>query len=350
MERRTTATIAIALAVLVLVTCGRDYSNFGAPGDTDTCVGLTSIQPQSGSNAEAVEVVIQGTNFSSLAPPTALLGPHALTAVTVLTPTLVTAQVPADIPAGTLDLIVITQDQCTSTLPMAYTAIDPGEIEVTSISPAEGYNDVATAVTITGANFVEDVTAALIGETPLDLVVWVSSTQLTAVVPLGLDPDAYDITVRNVIGETTTTDVLAEGFEVIESGKLYVSEITPAAGPENEDVAVTIRGRNFDQTPRVYLTAGGDVAGELREVAFVNARTLTATVAAGQFPDLYDLRVENPDSETYTMEDAYTVTEASGDDTSDDDTGSDDTADDDTADDDTGSDDDTSGGDDTGGA
>ena len=340
MKRKGVRVVLGFLAVALLVTCGRDFSNFGSPGKSDDCADLTSIQPVTGSNAAAVDVVIQGANFSLAAAPTVLLGPHALTAVTVLTPTLLTATVPSGIPAGTLDLIVIAQDQCTSTLPGAYTAIDPGQIAITSISPNQGSNDADTAVTIQGANFVKDVTQASVGATALTHVTWVSSTRITAVVPLGLDADAYDVTVSNTVGDATVSDVLPEGFTVTESGKLYVSTIEPDHGPADQAVAVTIRGRNFEDTPRAFLSYGSDVQADLTDVVLVNSRTLTATVPSGVYPDLYDLLVKNPDAEQFKKENAYTVDEASDDDTGDD-TGDD-------AGDDTGGDD--TGGDDSGGA
>ena len=334
MTRRLTRFALGTLAVALLVTCARDYSNFSSSESNDNCVELTSIQPVSGSNASAVDVVIQGANFSMTAVPTVLLGPHALTSVTVLTSTLLTATVPASIPAGTLDVIVIAEDQCATTLPDAYLVVDPGAITITSIDPAEGSNDVDTAVTINGENFLQDVTEAFVGTTAMTSVTWISATQITAVVPLGLEADTYDVTVSNTVNDSTVSDVLVQGFAVTESGKLYVEQIEPDHGATDETVDVTIRGRNFVETPTAFLGYGADVQAELTDVTFVNSRTLTAKVPAGIYPDVYDLSVTNPDEEKFAKDNAYTVTSASDDDTgddTDDDTG-DDTSDDTAAD------------------
>lgn len=332
MRYRVMYSLVIVIAVLIFTVCTRDFSNVGNNGnDSPTnCVTITAIDPEFADNSESVSIIIRGDNFNLDTTPTVLLGPNPLEEVLVLTQTLMTATVPANLTAGTMDLIVITHDLCTTTLPNAFTVIDPGEITIISIDPDEGSNAADVSVTIKGTNFIEDVTEVLIGESPqipLKNVTWASISKLTAEVPLGLDAGLYDVTVRNTINETTSSDVLVEGFEVIESGAIYISAITPDSGENDVAVSVSITGRNFEETPTATL---GEY--DLVEVEYIDSRNLSAKVPKSIPADIYDLTVTNPDEKSFTLEDAYTVIEAGDDDDSgDDDTGDDDTGDDDTA-------------------
>jgi hypothetical protein len=106
-----------------------------------------------------------------------------------------------------------------------------------------------------------------------------------------------------------------------------IDSVSPTSGSNGEDVAVTITGANFVNPVQVLLGAL-DLSDP--EPVFQSSTRIVATVPAGTTAGLYALTVMNPDEESDTLEDAYTVLEA-GDDDSDDDT--DDDSDDDTDDD-----------------
>ena len=86
---------------------------------------------------------------------------------------------------------------------------------VTAVDPDTGHNDEDTAVTIHGTNFLAGVTAYLVwGDESYALtnLVYVSATELTAVVPAGLDIGVYDLMVVNPDEQSAT---LADGYTVI---------------------------------------------------------------------------------------------------------------------------------------
>lgn len=80
---------------------------------------------------------------------------------------------------------------------------------VTGVSPSRGLRDGNTPVTITGTGFsgVLDVKLSDPAGTLLTDVLFVSSTQITAVVPPGIAPGQYDIIVRNPLGANATSSV-----------------------------------------------------------------------------------------------------------------------------------------------
>ena len=79
--------------------------------------------------------------------------------------------------------------------------------------------------------------------------------------------------------------------------------ITPNHGRNDQETPVTIGGSDFQPLPAAYL--GGT---PLLDVTYISSSTLTATVPAGMAVGIYTLTVTNPDSQSATLPDAFTVT------------------------------------------
>jgi len=92
---------------------------------------------------------------------------------------------------------------------------------VTSILPDSGKNDGSTDVTVTGTDFTGGCTMK-IGTTPCT-VNTVTQTSIDAVVPAGITPGIYDVTVTNPDGLSGT---LSQGFTVLQG------DTTPPAAPQ----------------------------------------------------------------------------------------------------------------------
>ncbi len=83
---------------------------------------------------------------------------------------------------------------------------------VTEVDPSSAPNDLDAPIVIAGTEFLSTPTVHL-GDTSLNDVSWVSSTTLQAVVPWGMDPGVYTLTVTNPdLG--LPSDVLTEAFTV----------------------------------------------------------------------------------------------------------------------------------------
>jgi len=296
-KKLTASTVALTILALLTIGCGRDFSKTAGQAG-ERCPSLSAIDPSYGDNSQDVSVMIRGSDFSDT--PTLYVGAEELQDVTVLTSNLLKAKVPQGIEAGTYDLVLTNGYGCSAIIEEAYTAIDPGEIKVLDIEPDSAENDQDTDAIITGVNFAETATA-YIGSLQLEDATVESSTQMSVVIPFGLDAGEYDISVYN---SESSYDTLADGFTVIESGALYVKAIEPNTGANDQDVNVTITGRNFQETPTAYLGAV-----ELTDVQLFSDGVIAAVVPSGLAPATYDLTVINPDEESFTLEEAYTATE-----------------------------------------
>src|SRR5262249_49508358 len=110
---------------------------------------VTQISPASGLTTGGLGVTITGTNFASGA--TMTLGGTAAAAVTVVSPTSITATTPAH-SAGPVDVVVTNSDGGTGSLPGGFRYNNPPPAP-SSISPPTGLTTGGTSVTITGTGF-----------------------------------------------------------------------------------------------------------------------------------------------------------------------------------------------------
>ncbi|NNJ13543.1 DUF2012 domain-containing protein [Chloroflexales bacterium ZM16-3] len=175
---------------------GQDFT--GTPVDTGTSLIIKAISPREGSGSQPTSVTISGSGFTTSPAPTAQLsgaaGSIALTNVSASSATSFTATVPANLAPGSYDLIV-TSNGHTSTLPNAFTVLAVG-LQVSQVAPTSGLNDRTTDLLVQGLNFADGAVVAL-GNTILNTT-RVNVTTLLAVVPVGLTPATYDLTVTNL--------------------------------------------------------------------------------------------------------------------------------------------------------
>lgn len=81
---------------------------------------------------------------------------------------------------------------------------------ITMVEPTNPYNDIDTPIVITGTGFTAELSGtqvltapiAYLGSTVLDNITWVNDTTLNAIVPWGMAPDVYTLTVTNPDGGT----------------------------------------------------------------------------------------------------------------------------------------------------
>lgn len=318
--------IAALAAVAVFATCSRDFGRIASKSSGG--ITVDSVEPSEGANTTDTAITVRGTGFGGTME--IYVGATLCTGVTQVSATVLTATVPSGMMAGVYDVTAVSSTGASGVRADAFTVVDPGEIQLTSITPTEGLDNEETAVTLLGASFLSGVTAT-IGDTTLSQITLVNASTITAVVPAGLTPDTYDVSVSNSDGSTAT---LTDAFEVISADAVRIDSIEPTSGENDEAVLVTIIGANFVNPVEVYL---GALALSSPEPVFQSTSRVVVTIPAGTTPGLYSMTLVNPDDTSYTLEDAYTVLEGSTDDDTDDD--ADDDADDDTADDDTADDD-----------
>ena len=91
------------------------------------------------------------------------------------------------------------------------------------VEPSSAYNDLDTAIVITGSGFENGATAQL-GSVALTNLEWVSATQLNAVVPWGLEPGVYTLRVANPGGaaaDIAAAFTVTTGLNVWNAAPMY---------------------------------------------------------------------------------------------------------------------------------
>lgn len=102
----------------------------------------------------------------------------------------------------------------------------------------------------------------------------------------------YDVTVTDGVCSAT----LEKGLTIVATPDITITSVTPPFGAPDEDtpITVTTSGYPLTQTPRVYLSDGGQ-ATALRAVTWQSATSLSAIVPKGVLTaGAYDLIVINP--------------------------------------------------------
>jgi hypothetical protein len=219
------------------------------------------------------------------------------------------------------DLIYTDKNGTRLVLPNAITVV-PG-ITIAAVDPSAAYHgvDFPTSIYGTGMGGVVSATVRLGGGEPVALtgVTAVDANRADAVVPRGLPPGDYDVTVTNADGCTAT---LPSALKVVGDLTVSVCAIDPAFGWTMEDTDVTITATadgtaggatcggktgRLASSPRAWLVVGGTLRA-LGNVAFVSAGSVTATVPRGLPPGgPYDLLVQNPDGSVGLLAAAFKV-------------------------------------------
>jgi IPT/TIG domain len=174
-------------------------------------------------------------------------------------PNKILAQVPAGLTPATWDVVVTNSGGCPGALPGGLTVTDTlTDPLVTSIKPSYASTTEDTAVTVSGAGFVNVPrvylsTSGATGAARALRAVEVKGggATLTAVIPSGLAPNTYDLIVVNPDGKV---DVLSGGVTITGGKPPVVTSVTPASLPANASgVSVTISGTNFKNGVTVEL-------------------------------------------------------------------------------------------------
>lgn len=266
------------------------------------------------------KVTLTGTGFLPGASVT--IGTAVLTgsAVSVVNETTIEAEVGPIAPGGPYDVKVTNADGCGSGVLTAALTITQGPI-VVAVDPSTVYNKVDFPIAIFGSGFKPGLTVSL-GTVPATALTGVqvnpTGDRVDAIVPKGITPGTYDLTVKDTGGCAYT---LKAAVKVIDQLTLTICGIDPPFGYTGEKTAVTITSGTpgqagcpastttvqFASTPRAWLDVGG-VLKAIRSVAFVTATSLTGTVEAGLAPGgPYDLLVQNPDGQIGLLTKAFKV-------------------------------------------
>jgi photosystem II stability/assembly factor-like uncharacterized protein len=149
---------------------------------------------------------------------------------------------------GLLSLfLAMTRSMAGALVPSSAAAALADTPTVTAVRPDHAPNDLDATVVISGTGFAAITGShaitpplAYLGSTPLDDVIWVNSTTLSATVPWGLDAGVYTLTVVNPDGGTgllSNAFTVTQGIGVWSAGELFGGEfIQVTFHPTNPDI------------------------------------------------------------------------------------------------------------------
>jgi len=296
--------------------CGASYTGTLGPPPEITAVLPQQICASGGSFA------ISGNNFVAGSQVSISNADHqADLATTVLSDQSLEVTLPPDTPPGLYDVTVTTPTGCADTL-VSGLSVTPVPV-VYFVDPAVVYSGISLQVTVYASGIlgaVTDVSIYPTGDPGSALALSFTATdvnKIQAVVPAALAAGSYGIVVTDDVG---CQGELADAIEIVEELTVAIERVELPFGwtdtrtgvnvyaPDTLDVGMT----DFAATPRFYLNpadAGpGTLASELKHVAFVSSKRVSATVPAGLPAGVYDLVALNPDGGVGLLEDAFRVT------------------------------------------
>lgn len=211
-----------------------DSDNDGVPDylDSDIPLTITAISPAQVNGLAANTLTITGTGYLS---PTQIKAGS----VTLISPTFVTGQVVRGVlpvgglPSGLYDITVIRSDGASFTKPYALVVGILPSVKITAVSPTEMSTGPAT-LTISGSSFFP-VTQIWLGNQLLTNTVYINSQTMQVIVPVGIAPGTYDVSVSNPDGQS---DLLPDAFTVRGSQQLVFLPLIIKDGQGDADLIV----------------------------------------------------------------------------------------------------------------
>ncbi|MGA7797131.1 MAG: IPT/TIG domain-containing protein, partial [Methanoregula sp.] len=232
---------------------------------------VTGISPAAGPIVGGNVITITGTSLTGTTSVT--IGGKPASSFKVTSATAVTATVPANTTAGTVDVTITTPGgTATGTGAYTYAAVPT----ITGISPAAGPTAGGTVITITGTNLT-NATAVTFGSTAATHVTVVNATAVTATAPAHA-AGTVDVTITTPGG--TSAKSSADQYAYV--APPAVTAVAPAATPwyRNATVLFLITGANF-VPGQTTVTFSYPSNGTALNPAGFTVNTVTATTING---------------------------------------------------------------------
>lgn len=183
------------------------------------------------------------------------------------------------------------------------------------IDPTFGWNKETTPVTVTGAGFQAIPRVYLFPNsgngiaTALSSITLTGDTQLTAVVPKGLNPEGYNVVVVNPDGKVGVLKDLpgatggAGAFFVTANAPPVVDSVSPLYISNQAPTTVTVDGSGFDPALTVTMLCKPTATVPVAGITVGGPTTFNATINAANVPagTVCLMYVTNPDNSYYVF-------------------------------------------------
>jgi hypothetical protein len=277
---------------------------------------VTGVSPSSAIQGQALAVILTGSNFQNGATCSFGSAGIAVNSCVFNSATQLTANITlaSNATVSTRTVTVTNPDTQSATLASAFTVSQLPAPAVTGVSPSSGIQGQALAVIITGSNFQNAATCSFgsAGVT-VNSCVFNSATQLTANITLASNATVSTRTVT-VINPDSQSAALPSAFVVNQAPPPpppTLTSISPNSGQQAQTLLVTLTGTNF-----LYgATCSFGGAGVTVNTCAVNSTTqVTAniTITANAAIGAGSVTITNPDTQSATLANAFTVNTVPG--------------------------------------
>jgi hypothetical protein len=278
------------------------------PGPAPTVSG---IDQTSGIQGQVLNVVITGTNFVNNA--TCSFGAGiTVNSCTFNSAIQMTANIAiaANATTGPRNVTVTNPDGQSGTLASAFTvnaAPPPPPPTLSSISVLSGQQGQTLSDTLTGTNFVTGATCSFGAGITVNSCTVNSATQMTANITIAGNAaiGTRNVTVTNPDTQSAT---LTNAFTVNQAPAPTLSSISPTSGAQGQTLSDTLTGTNFVTGATCSFGAGITVNSCTRNSA--TQMTANITIAGNAAIGTRNVTVTNPDTQSATLTNAFTVNAA----------------------------------------
>ena len=187
---------------------------------------------------------------------------------------------------------------------------------ISSISPAQGFDNQQITLTISGEKFYSaKTTVKLVKDGQADIVatdVNVTKTSITCNVDLtGKAAGVWDVVVTN-IGKITKKErfnVLTGAFTIVSSAPT-IKSISPFSAFDDESFTLTVKGTNFRPGATVSLVKDGKTIAAVKNTVAAKGDQIEADfVLKAASPEIYDVQVTNTDGSKAVLPAAFGIVE-----------------------------------------
>lgn len=256
---------------------------------------IASLSPTNGFTNTTTAVTVAGAGFHSNI--TARFGSTSATVdwsdVGNLT---LTAPAAAGLTQKTVSITLTNPDGGAVTNANAFAYVNRAPV-LSSLSPTNGFTNVATSVTLTGSSFMSG--AVVTFGTNIATSAFVSAQSITASSPVVATQSIFNVTVTNPDGKLSTR---TNAFNVIFRPP-QIASLTPTNNYTNLTTVVAISGSSF--LDGCIVTFGGQNAA----VTSSNASLLVVEVPATNTAGAMDVTITNPDGQTVTRTNGFAAVE-----------------------------------------
>ncbi|GAB4581021.1 MAG: hypothetical protein Fur0022_37660 [Anaerolineales bacterium] len=196
----------------------------------------------------------------------------------------------------------------TSAFVRVVNAGDP-DLYLDRITPNFSDNLATRNIQIFGANFQPNTELYLDGSPFVTYTFDVNNPDaiISATLPIGFQPGAYTVEVRNSGGETAR---LFKGLVIFDPSALDISSISPEIGPNDHPLTVDIFGAGFSLDMGIMLIDPlSSLTYPVPVSAFLSQNHVRGLVPYGVPPGTYDVEVHNTQGYVDTLTSSYQVVE-----------------------------------------